>query len=66
MVAFPDAKAIDALRRRGVTFVSVNCGLNAPQCEEVVERVRQSKALRLTADTTWMNHTVQLYEVVGP
>jgi hypothetical protein len=66
MLAFPDAAGIDALRRRGVTFVSVNCGLNPPPCEELAERMRQSKALRLTADTTWMNHTVQLYEVVGP
>jgi len=66
MVAFPDANGIEALRRRGVTFVTVNCGLNAPHCEELAERMRQSTALRLTTDAVWMNRMVQLYEVVGP
>jgi hypothetical protein len=66
MLAFPDEQSIDALRRRGVTFVSVNCGLNPPPCEEVAERMRRSTALRLVVDTRWMDRTVQLYEVVPP
>jgi hypothetical protein len=67
MLLFPDAGGLDALRRRGVTYVSVNCGLvNDPRCEALAEALRRSKELRLTADATWMNHTVQLYEVVGP
>jgi hypothetical protein len=66
MLLFPDAQSLDALRRRGVTYVSVNCGLvNDPRCEALAETMRRSKALRLTADGTWMSHTVQLYEVVG-
>ena len=66
MLLFPDADGIDALRRRGVTYVSVNCGLSFAGCQELSEAMRRSKALRLAADTTWMGQPVQLYEVLPP
>jgi hypothetical protein len=68
MLRFPDAQGIDALRRRGVTYVSVNCGLNDSErgCEQRAEAMRRNTALRLTADTTWMGRTAQLYEVLPP
>lgn len=67
MLLFPDDTAIGALQRRGVTYVSVNCGLvNNPGCEALADAMRRNKALRLTIDTRWMNGTVQLYEVLAP
>jgi hypothetical protein len=66
MVSFPDARGIDTLRRRHVTYVSVNCGLNYAGCGELMDRMRRDGRLRLTANTRWNNHTVQLYEVLPP
>ena len=66
MVLFPDRTSLDALRRRGVTYVSLNCGLNYPGCSDLVDAMRRTKELRLTADTLWMNQPVQLYEVLAP
>ena len=66
MLLFPDADSIAALRRRGVTYVSVNCGLPTAGCQEQSEAMRRSKALRLAADTTWLGKPVQLYEVLPP
>ena len=66
MLLFPDADSIAALRRRGVTYVSVNCGLPNAGCQEQSEAMRRSKALRLAADTTWLGKPVQLYEVLPP
>jgi hypothetical protein len=40
MVSFPDARGIEALRRRHVTYVSVNCGLNYTGCDELMARMR--------------------------
>ena len=66
MPLFPDDAGMNALRTRGVTYVSVNCGLNYPGCDELMEAMRRNKRLRLTVDSRWMDHAVQLYEVLGP
>ena len=66
MVFFPDTRSIAALRRRGVTYVGVNCGLGYAGCGELMDAVRHDIRLRLAADTHWNNHTVQLYEVLPP
>jgi hypothetical protein len=66
MVFFPDTRSIAALRRLGVTYVSVNCGLYYPDCHELMDAMRHDKRLRLAADTQWNGHTVQLYEVLAP
>jgi len=66
MRLFPDEQGVDALRRRGVNYVTINCGLYDDGCDALARAMRRSKALRLAVDTTWMNRTAQLYEVVGP
>ena len=66
IAAFPTAGAVAALRRRGVTHVTVNCGLDYPDCNELLDEMRRSPYLRLVADTQWLGHPVQLYEVAGP
>jgi hypothetical protein len=65
MLGFPDAQSIEALRRRGATHVSVNCAVNDwDKCEAIALTARSSPALRLISETLWMQHTVQLYEIV--
>jgi hypothetical protein len=66
VATFPDADAIDALRRRGVTHVTVNCALGYAGCDAVRELTRQSDRLRLITETPWHGGTVQLYQVSGP
>jgi len=66
MVFFPDASSIATLRRLGVTYVSVNCGLHYPGCHELIDAMRKDTRLRLAADTQWNEDTVQLYEVLAP
>ena len=66
MVFFPDAMSIAALRSRGVKYVTVNCGLNYPDCHELMDAMRHDLRLRLAADTQWNGHTVQLYEILAP
>jgi hypothetical protein len=66
MVFFPDTRSIEMLRKRGVSYVSVNCGLNYPGCRELMDAMRHDKRLRLSADTQWNGHPVQLYELLPP
>jgi hypothetical protein len=66
MVFFPDARSLEALRRRGVTYVSVNCGLNYDGCGELMAAMRHDTRLRLAADVQWNGNPVQLYEVLPP
>jgi hypothetical protein len=66
MVFFPDRRSIAALRKLGVTYVSVNCGLYYAGCGELMDAMRHDTRLRLAADTQWNGHTVQLYEVLAP
>ena len=65
MVFFPDATSIAALRSRGVKYVSLNCGLSYPGCDQIMDAMRHDTRLRLAADTQWNGHTVQLYEVLA-
>jgi hypothetical protein len=66
IATLPSAEAVRALRSRGVTHVTVNCGLDYPGCSELLDEMRSSPSLRLVADTQWLGHPVQLYEVAGP
>ena len=63
---FPDAHAVDALQKKGVTHVTVNCGLNFEGCTELVDAMRHTPRLRLMANSRWMDRPVQLYEVLAP
>ena len=66
MIFFPDRTSIEALRSRGVRYVSVNCGLVYPGCQELMDAMRRDTRLRLTSNVQWNNNTVQLYEVLAP
>ena len=70
MVFFPDSRSIAALRQRGVTYVTVNCGvgtfLSPQECGVLMNAVRHDVRLRLTSSVQWNGHTVQLYEVLPP
>jgi hypothetical protein len=63
---FPDEEAIDALRRRGVTHVTINCGLGFPGCDELLDAMRRAPRLRMAANTRWMGAPVQMYELLAP
>jgi hypothetical protein len=64
LIEFPRGDTSEALRRRGVTHVTINCGLGYAGCDETASLMRQSKDLRLVADTRWQGAPVQLYELV--
>jgi len=64
LIDFPRGDTPDALRRQGVTHVTVNCGLGYQGCEETAALMRQSKDLRLIIDTRWQGASVQLYELL--
>jgi hypothetical protein len=66
ILLFPAAEAVDALRRRGVTHVTVNCGLGYGGCDELMDAMRRARRLRLSADTMWQGRPVQLYELLPP
>jgi len=61
---FPDPTSIEALRRRDVTHVAVNCGFGYAACDELKDALHHTSTLRLIVDTTWIDHPVQLYEVL--
>ena len=66
ILLFPAGEAVDALRRQGVTHVTVNCGLGFAGCDELMEAMRRARRLRLLADTAWEGSPVQLYELLPP
>ena len=66
ILLFPAAEAVDALRRHGATHVTVNCGLGYAGCDELMDAMRRARRLRLSADTMWQGHPVQLYELLPP
>jgi len=66
LALFPAAEAVDALRRHGVTHVTVNCGFNYTGCNELMDAMRRARRLRLAASTEWRGFPVQLYEVLPP
>lgn len=59
---FPAPPAIEFLRARRVSHVTVNCALFA--CAPLVDRVEQSPAFRRVATTTWEGYPVHLYELL--
>ena len=63
---FPAAEAVDALRTRGVTHITVNCGFNYAGCNDLIDAMRRARRLRLVATTAWRGFPVQLYEVLPP
>jgi hypothetical protein len=66
VATFPEADAIAALRRRGVTHVTVNCALGYAGCDSIQASARQSRHLRVVSDAPWQGGSVQLYRLTGP
>ena len=65
LLEFPRGDSAAALRRRGVTHVSVNCALQSADCDETMAVMRQSPDLRLILDTSWEGEPVRLFELIG-
>ena len=62
---FPRPEAIAALRRRGVTHVTINCALSDAGCEDLIHLMRQCPELRLIEDARWAGGPLQLYALAG-
>jgi hypothetical protein len=63
--SFPSPAALGALRDRGVTHVTINCGLHYPHCDELWNKMQQSPLLRPIERTAWEGAPVALYELAG-
>jgi hypothetical protein len=62
---FPDAAAVDLLRARGATHVTINCALYRGGCEDLVAAVDTLPAFRVVASGKWQGAPVRLYELTG-
>ncbi len=63
LTGFPDASAIDLLRARGATHVTINCALYRGGCEELVAVADALPAFRVVASGKWQGAPVRLYEL---
>jgi hypothetical protein len=63
LIEFPRGDSIARLRRRGITHVTVICGLWDATCEDVVRQVRQSGELQIVTETQWQGRAALLYEL---
>jgi hypothetical protein len=65
LLKFPRGDTPNALRRRGVTHVTLNCALRYSDCKETAQLIRQSPDLRLIANERWKGESVELYELIS-
>jgi hypothetical protein len=64
-IGFPLPPTIQALRHRGVTHVTVNCGFfRGAGCEDVLRQMEESGAFRTVAEAKWNGKTVRLFELL--
>jgi hypothetical protein len=63
--SFPDAAAVESLRARGATHVTINCALYGGGCEQLVATVDELPAFRVLASDRWLGSSVRLYELTG-
>ena len=61
--SFPDENAVDLLRARGATHVTVNCALYRGGCDELLTIVDASPAFRVVSSGKWQGAPVRLYEL---
>ena len=61
--SFPDAAAVDLLRARGATHVTINCALYREGCDELVEAVDALPSFRIVTSGKWQGASVRLYEL---
>lgn len=67
MTGFPDARALDELRRRGTTHVVVHAMFCQPgEYAALVTRIDRSGQFEAVATMTWERHEVRLYRLPGP
>jgi hypothetical protein len=60
---FPEPGAIDLLRARGATHVTINCALYRGGCDELVAAVDALPAFRVVTAGKWQGAPVRLYEL---
>lgn len=60
---FPGPAALDALRSRGVTHVSLTCALMPNDCGPMLRAADDTPALRAVAAATWEGQPARLYEL---
>ena len=60
---FPEPAAIDLLRARGATHVTINCALYRGGCDELVAAVDALPAFRVVTAGKWQGAPVRLYEL---
>jgi hypothetical protein len=65
VASFPDPAAVDLLRVRGATHVTVNCYRydDEEECRRTIERADSSPALNVRARGLWHERPVVLYEL---
>ena len=63
MRPFPGGSALDALRGRGVTHVTITCALFNDSCDELLARVDVAPRLRLLTSGRWQGQSARLYEL---
>jgi hypothetical protein len=64
--AFPSAEAIEALRRRGVTNITINCARYRERnwdCNSAVARLDALPSLALVSSVRWEGDVVRLYRL---
>ena len=63
VVDFPGPGSIATMKRRGVTHVTVNCGLYRGGCPALLARLDTIPDLRKVAEGRWQGQPVRLYEL---
>lgn len=61
--AFPSPATLAALRSRGVTHVTITCGLYRNGCDTVMAAVDASDQFRLVTAAEWEGQPTRLYEL---
>jgi hypothetical protein len=62
--SFPAGDAIEVLRGRGVTHVTVNCYFIGDSCRDYLEKIDQQPALKLINISHWMGRPTRIYELL--
>jgi hypothetical protein len=63
MADFPAPGTVEALKRRGVTHVSVNCAFYLEGCERLLDALDIRPEFREVATGRWQGSVVRLYQV---
>jgi len=65
IASFPAPAAVELLRARGATHVTINCALYRGGCEDLVAAVDALPAFRVVTSGKWNGAPVRLYELTG-